>query len=83
MELLACPMGCVSGGGQPKVLLPQDKTAVYAGRAGAHSVDAKNGEGIARNSAVQRIYKECFAKTPGDKSNRALNTQYEERKLSN
>ncbi len=83
MELLACPMGCVSGSGQPKVLLPQDKTAVYASRASVHSVDAKGREGIERNPAVQRIYKECFAKTPGDKSNRALNTQYEERKLSN
>jgi len=83
MELLACPMGCVSGGGQPKVLLPQDKTAVYASRAGVHSADATDGEGITHNPAVQRIYKECFAKAPGDKSNRVLQTQYEERKLSN
>jgi len=81
MELLACPMGCVSGGGQPKVLLPQEKTTVYTSRAGVHSVVAKNREGIAQNPAVQRIYKECFAKTPGDKSNRALQTQYQERKI--
>ena len=45
LELLACPMGCVSGGGQPKVLLPQEKTAVYANRAGGHSVVAKNRKG--------------------------------------
>jgi len=83
MELLACPMGCVSGGGQPKVLLPQNKTAAYTDRAKVHSgADGKPREGIAQNAAVQRVYKELFAKNPGDKSNRALQTQYEERKLS-
>jgi NADP-reducing hydrogenase subunit HndD len=83
MELLACPAGCVSGGGQPKVLLPQDKAGTYAGRAGVYAcADSKSMEGFAQNPAVQRIYKECFAKSAGDKSNRALHTQYEERKLS-
>jgi NADP-reducing hydrogenase subunit HndD len=83
MELLACPMGCVSGGGQPKVLLPQNKAAAYADRARIHSgADAKSREGISQNAAVQRVYSEYFAKGPGDKSNRALQTQYEERKLS-
>jgi iron only hydrogenase large subunit-like protein len=83
MELLACPAGCVSGGGQPKVLLPQDKAGTYAGRAVAHACpDGKNREGLAQNPAVQRIYQEAFGKSAGDKSNRALQTQYEERKLS-
>jgi NADP-reducing hydrogenase subunit HndD len=83
MELLACPMGCVSGGGQPKVLLPQDKAAVYAGRAGLNSYAAgKKGESVVQIPAVQRIYQECFAKPSGDRSNRVLHTQYEERKLS-
>jgi NADP-reducing hydrogenase subunit HndD len=82
MELLACPMGCVSGGGQPKVLLPQDKSVVYADRGRVNAGDAKSMAGIAQHPAVQRVYEECFAKIAGDKSNRALHTQYEERKLS-
>jgi len=82
MELLACPMGCASGGGQPKVLLPQDKAGVYADRARVHSGDAKNIEGIAQHPVVQRVYQECFSKCAGDKSNHALHTRYEERRLS-
>jgi len=82
LELLACPMGCVSGGGQPKVLLPQDKAGAYAKRAGLNPVpDAKTLSTIAKHPAVQKIYQDSFAKPCGDKSNRALQTQYVERKL--
>lgn len=79
MELLACPMGCVSGGGQPKVLLPQDRTGTYGDRAKLHGKANSRGR-VTKNSEVQRIY-QCFAKSAGDKSNRALQTQYEERRL--
>jgi iron only hydrogenase large subunit-like protein len=82
MEILACPMGCVSGGGQPKVLLPQDKTNTYVERAGLSSkIDAKNLGGIAKHPAVQQVY-HFFAKACGDKTNRAIQTQYSERRLS-
>ncbi len=83
LELLACPMGCVSGGGQPKVLLPQEKAGAYAERARLHSkLDAKTLVSLAKNPAVQRIYEGYLAKPCGDKSNRHLHTQYTERKLS-
>jgi iron only hydrogenase large subunit-like protein len=83
LELLACPMGCASGGGQPKVLLPQAKNGVYEKRAALSSqANQKNLGSIAQLPAVQRIYKEFFAKSCGDKSNRALHTEYFERKLS-
>ena len=83
MELLACPMGCVSGGGQPKILLPQDKPVAYAERAKLHcSLDAKLLSALSRHPAVQQIYQDFFGKPCGDKSNRALHTQYVERKLS-
>lgn len=83
LEMLACPRGCVSGGGQPKVLLPQDREGAYAERAKLHAgVDARTMETIATHPAVQRIYRDWFAKPCGDKSNRALHTQYVERKLS-
>jgi iron only hydrogenase large subunit-like protein len=83
LELLACPMGCVSGGGQPKVLLPQDKAGAYAERAKFNAgIDANSLIAIARHPAVQRIYRDYFAKACGDKSNRALRTQYTERRLT-
>lgn len=80
MELLACPMGCLSGGGQPKVLLPQDRTGTYNER-GKLYLGGKLGGRITQNPVVQRIYGEGFAMSAGDKSNRALQTQYEERRL--
>jgi NADP-reducing hydrogenase subunit HndD len=83
LELLACPMGCVSGSGQPKVLLPQDKPAAYEERAKVHSgLDAKSLGALSQHPAVQRMYRDFFKKPCGDKSNRALRTQYVERKLS-
>jgi len=83
LELLACPRGCVSGGGQPKVLLPQDKDGAYAERAKLYSsLDVKSLSTIARHPAVQRMYREFFARPFGDKANRALQTRYVERKLS-
>jgi NADP-reducing hydrogenase subunit HndD len=83
LEMLACPMSCVSGGGQPKVLLPQDKAGAYAERAKLHSaLDAQALSALAKHPAVQKIYQDYFAKPCGDKSNRALHTQYVERKLS-
>lgn len=82
VEVLACPMGCVSGGGQPKVLLPQDRSAAYNERARlATETGARDWEGAAQLSAVQQVYRGFFGKACGDKSNRALHTQYQERRL--
>ena len=82
LEILACPMGCVSGGGQPKVLLPQDKEPAYMERAKVEQSDGvKNAGAIGANPAVQRVYKDYFVKPAGDRSNRALQTQYTERRM--
>jgi iron only hydrogenase large subunit-like protein len=32
IEVMTCPAGCVSGGGQPKVLIPEDRDTAYANR---------------------------------------------------
>jgi NADP-reducing hydrogenase subunit HndD len=83
LEMLACPMGCVSGGGQPKVLLPQDKAGAYADRAKLHAnLDAKSLSAVSQHPSIQQMYQNFFAKPCGDKSNRALQTQYVERKLT-
>jgi iron only hydrogenase large subunit-like protein len=82
LEVLACPMGCVSGGGQPKVLLPQDRETTYSERAKlASAAGDSDWEGAAKHPAVQQIYRGFFGKACGDKSNRALHTQYRERRL--
>jgi iron only hydrogenase large subunit-like protein len=83
MELMACPQGCVSGGGQPKVLLPADKERVYAERAQHTSFNGELPFGnIAKHPAVQQLYQCYFAKPYGDKSNRTVHTQYVERRAN-
>jgi NADP-reducing hydrogenase subunit HndD len=83
LEILACPMGCVSGGGQPKVLLPQDKESTYAERAKLNPGAGVEGlEAIINHPALRNIYRDYFRKSCGDRSNRVLHTQYMERKLS-
>jgi iron only hydrogenase large subunit-like protein len=82
MEIRACPMGCVSGGGQPKVLLPQDKLPAYIERANLTSFcSAGDRNKISEHAAVQQVYQGYFKKPYGDKSNRILHTQYAERRL--
>ena len=83
LEILACPMGCISGGGQPKVLLPQDKESTYAERAKLDSGAGVEGlESITNHPAIRSMYQEYFRKPCGDRTNRVLHTQYIERKLS-
>jgi iron only hydrogenase large subunit-like protein len=82
MELMACPQGCVSGGGQPKVLLPINKERVYAERARITSDGDSSVRGIAKHAVVQQLYQCHFGKQYGDKSNRIVHTQYVERRLN-
>jgi len=79
IEVRACPQGCVSGGGQPKVLLPQDKPAVYGKRANVTALAAADARSkVAEDPAVRKVY-QYFGKACGDKSNHVLNTEYEDR----
>jgi iron only hydrogenase large subunit-like protein len=79
IEARACPLGCVSGGGQPKVLLPQDKPPVYAERASVTALEADDAPGrLSEHPAARQAY-EYFGKACGDKSNRVLHTRYEDR----
>ena len=82
MELMACPQGCVSGGGQPKVLLPINKGRVYGERARILSDGDSSVRNIAKHSVVQELYQCHFGKQYGDKSNRIVHTQYVERRLN-
>jgi len=78
MEVRACPAGCVSGGGQPKVLLPKDKPRAYIERATVTSLtSAGDRVEITEDSTVQRLYVKHFGMPCGDKSNRILHTPWE------
>lgn len=82
MEVMTCPVGCVSGGGQPKVLLPGDKPVAYAGRTGStYCHDAalplrKSHD----NPEIQKLYEAFLGKPLGPESHHLLHTHYASRR---
>lgn len=79
LEIMACPQGCVSGGGQPKVLLPKQQAEIYGKRVAACIEQEAGAAHLAQNETVRRLYEEVLLTPPGDKSNRVLYTRYVER----
>ncbi|NTU76390.1 MAG: 2Fe-2S iron-sulfur cluster binding domain-containing protein [Alphaproteobacteria bacterium] len=79
IEVMACPGGCIGGGGQP---IPTNQDIRAARAAGIYKEDSSCGEaGRVRksheNPAVLRLYKEFFTEGPcGHKSHNLLHTHY-------
>ena len=74
VEIMACPGGCIGGGGQPRLSTPEVKQkrmeAIY--RADLGLPRRKSHE----NPAVQELYKEFLEKPLGEKSHHLLHTGY-------
>ncbi|SDE74264.1 [FeFe] hydrogenase, group A [Sporomusa acidovorans] len=78
VEVMACPQGCISGGGQPKVLLETERTDVYAKRMDSMY---KHDEELPlrkshENPEVAKLYKDFLGKPLGHKSHELLHTHY-------
>lgn len=78
IEVMTCPVGCVSGGGQPKLLEDTDREEAYAARREATFVHdrelpiRKSHE----NPSIQQIYKDFFGQPNGKLSHHMLHTKY-------
>lgn len=78
IEVMTCPEGCVSGGGQPKLLLDEDRPAAYAARrASTFAHDAalplrKSHE----NPSIQRLYAAFLGEPNSHKAHQLLHTHY-------
>lgn len=78
IEVMTCPEGCVSGGGQPKLLMDTDREEAYAARrAGLLKHDRelpyrKSHE----NPAVKKIYEEFLEEPCSHISHHLLHTTY-------
>ena len=78
IEIMACPGGCIGGGGQP---FPVDREVRQARINGIYRADEslplrKSHE----NPAVQQLYKEFLGEPLGEKSHELLHTTYTPRK---
>lgn len=82
VEVMTCPEGCISGGGQPKLIFDEDRSTAYSNRkAGLYNHDAnlevrKSHE----NPAIKEIYDEFLGEPLGHKSHELLHTHYKSRK---
>lgn len=82
MEVMTCPEGCISGGGQPKVLLPKDKETAYANRRAAtyqHDRDLQLRKSH-ENPEIKKIYADFLKEPLGHESHHLLHTAYTSRK---
>ena len=78
IEVMTCPVGCVSGGGQPKLLMDTDKEKAYKNRT---STTYKMDEALPErkshdNPSIKKIYKEFLTAPLGEKSHHLLHTHY-------
>ncbi|QDR80078.1 [FeFe] hydrogenase, group A [Sporomusa termitida] len=78
VEVMACPQGCISGGGQPKVLLETERKQVYASRMASMY---KHDEELPLrkshdNPEITKVYKDFLGKPLGHKSHELLHTHY-------
>ena len=85
IEVMACPGGCVNGGGQ--VIVPADVrnfTDIRAERAKAlYNLDAKNSVRKSHESEdVKRVYAEFLGEIGGHKAHELLHTTYKASNLS-
>lgn len=85
IEIMACPGGCVNGGGQPHVPSNiRNYVDVRAERAkGLYTLD-KNAKlrKSHENPIVQQLYKEYFGEPNSEKAHHVLHTTYVERKVN-
>lgn len=78
IEVMSCPEGCVSGGGQPKLLEDTDREEAYAARRKAifqHDADLplrKSHE----NPGIKKMYEEYLEKPNGEVPHHLLHTKY-------
>ena len=78
IEVMTCPEGCVSGGGQPKLLLDSDRADAYAAR---RASTFAHDEGLPlrkshENPSITKIYSEFLHEPNGHKSHELLHTHY-------
>ena len=82
MEVMTCPVGCVSGGGQPKVLLPKLKEKAHQNRTCSTYVhdDTLPLRKSHDNQDVQKLYDEFLIEPLGHESHHLLHTKYTPRR---
>jgi iron-only hydrogenase group A len=79
IEIMACPDGCINGGGQP---IGSDYSAVAARTKALYDIDDKESLKVShKNPEIKELYDEYLEKPLGHKSHELLHTTYNKRKV--
>eukprot|EP01025_Chloroclados_australasicus_P065699 TRINITY_DN8950_c0_g1_i4.p6 TRINITY_DN8950_c0_g1~~TRINITY_DN8950_c0_g1_i4.p6 ORF type:complete len:117 (-),score=23.87 TRINITY_DN8950_c0_g1_i4:397-747(-) len=74
IEVMACPGGCIGGGGQPKT---KDPLALLKRMQAIYDIDeAKTIRKSHENTDIQKLYKDYLGEPNGHLSHELLHTQY-------
>jgi iron-only hydrogenase group A len=80
IEVMACPGGCISGGGQP---IDTDTEAVKARLQALYLIDRDDRVRVShRNESVIRLYREFLGEPLGKVSHHLLHTHYKKRDIN-
>ena len=80
IEVMACPGGCINGGGQP---LPSDPDKARKRAEGIYAIDRKLPKRCSHhNESLKKLYDEFLGEPNGHKSHELLHTHYVNRKES-
>jgi ferredoxin hydrogenase len=78
IEVMTCPQGCVTGGGQPKLVVDKDAPEAWAARRAALFAHDK-ALPVRRsheNKEVQALYKDYLGEPGSEKAHHLLHTTY-------
>ncbi len=74
IEVMTCPGGCISGGGQP---IGMNRLAALERMKTLYTIDSRETVRVShRNAAVQRLYDEYLGQPLGERSHELLHTHY-------
>jgi iron only hydrogenase large subunit-like protein len=77
IEIMACPGGCINGGGQP---FCSDEKVMKSRAKAVYDLDEKDGLKVAhKNPAIIRLYEKFLKEPLSVKANSLLHTRYSER----
>lgn len=78
IEVMTCPVGCISGGGQPKLLLEEHRDTAYTNRAKSIYKHDSNSDirKSHENPAIKQLYKDYLGEPLGERSHNLLHTKY-------
>jgi NADH-quinone oxidoreductase subunit G len=75
IEIMACPGGCIDGGGQP--FIHGDISIIEKRMKALHSVDTNKEIRLSyKNNSIQKIYKDYLGEPYGEKAHELLHTQF-------